>query len=421
MERFNAVTIHGMGTPMMECSTGLVKRLAERAPVSTGDFLRAIWTRRWMPGNLQVLARADGISRPARELALALRLATGIAHTRQLTLAALAGFTSEAELIDERQRWCWACLHGMLAIGRIWEPLVWRIRDYETCHIHRTPLQSQCPACLRRRILPLGSYSRVGCCSACGEWLGAEVYKPAHITQAEDIGRSEQICRLITVMPQLSVARPTARAIVGSCIRPDIILERDAATLLDVGYRTVRNWKAGTNIPKLKHYLDLASVISVTLDNLLLNRTDIVKAPQVSVRVERKRTSIDPELVEQAWRTAIGTLDDISIPQVANAANVSITYVREHLPHLLDEAKEARRQAERARRSKKAAIQSSQISACFRNLVQAGIYPSYDKIQEFAGTVVRAKGASAVIADEWSRLEAMPNPPFRRLVFPQNR
>ncbi|MGU7778683.1 hypothetical protein [Burkholderia sp. PU8-34] len=231
------------------------------------------------------------------------------------------------------------------------------------------------------------------------------------------MARGEQICRLVISLPEISRTRASAAEIVGHLIRPEVVRERDVAVLLAVGYRTIRNWKYGSNLPKLEHYLRLAEVFSKDLDEVVLRKGETLAALRPVTRlVYRKRLS-DEGAVEKRWRAALRKLSVISIRAVAIEAKTSITYVRTHLPHLLLEAREARAIQERERIGKRSERDRSRVRLIFWELIAENIYPSYRRIGERFGRRITKGWATEVIRAQWEKVECMPRSPFRRLAF----
>lgn len=72
-----------------------------------------------------------------------------------------------------RQSWCPVCYQEWLMAGRvIYNPLIWLIRDNQTClHHKQQALVDECPYC-RKQFPPLTKHSRPGYCSRCRKWLG---------------------------------------------------------------------------------------------------------------------------------------------------------------------------------------------------------------------------------------------------------
>lgn len=173
----------GMGTPLVECATSYIARLAYAHMVTVRVLIESEISERLSPYRSDdrkaptwlCLARAyavNGSQDLARDLVSVLEQLTLRTDLSALTMLPWSEVLSTQGLLRRTRTWCPACLETWRRAGQVvYEPLLWQLQAVTVCPVHRRVLRSCCPAC--KGTLPmLASRTLPGRCSKCQTWLG---------------------------------------------------------------------------------------------------------------------------------------------------------------------------------------------------------------------------------------------------------
>ncbi len=217
----------GVGTALVEGLSGYVARLAEAHSVSVGDLVGRVLSDVADPQEPMVTAaakavRAGGHGFRARSYAIngvtdratrwvhALETATSRRDLRCLTLLPFRNAIPE-NLFHRHRAWCSPCFEQWRANGQtVYEPLLWAFKVSSHCRVHQQPLSHSCHRC-KRKLSPLGVFSRPGYCERCGCWLGASYADTDRSnfasTKSEDqTWPSSQVEGLLAMLPSVDPA-----------------------------------------------------------------------------------------------------------------------------------------------------------------------------------------------------------------------
>lgn len=172
--RLHSIEPIGVGSPFVECLTGYMIRLAASHAVRVSDLieheLRTSIPYFHAPAGIS--NAINGVNESAQNWVAALERFTLRDNLHLLTLLPFASLLATPFLIRQERAWCPRCYESQTAQGQdVYEQLVWCLQSVEVCPLHKTPLETSCPAC-HRGLRPLCAVSRPGFCSRCHQWLG---------------------------------------------------------------------------------------------------------------------------------------------------------------------------------------------------------------------------------------------------------
>lgn len=310
-------------------------------------------------------------------------------------------------LLSKRVRWCKACLAEDRHHGEYRGfPLVWSLDLYRVCHRHGTRLSSTCPWCGKAQ--PYFPYvpdqSR---CVSCEGWLGTlEATEKPYPSPDNDV--SEDDWWLATVLEEMVAGNPAAKAFASHenlrQVLAQLVEERAEGDkkrfsgMMGLSPTTMSCWLAKGKKPQFPQFIQLCQRLGVTPLELLSpeNKLTGIEAPparQKFLRIEQRR-KIDRDehtrIQKNLGRIVMDPTDVRTLSQMAEALEVTRTFLKYHFPELCAKAVEKRRlQVHETRRageeSNKAIVRNAVLA-----LYMQGIYPSRRKV----GQAIRASKLS---------------------------
>ena len=216
----------GIGTALVESLSGYVARLAEAHSISVGDLVGHVLSELADPQDPIVTAAAkavragghgfracsyaiNGVTDRATKWVHVLETATRRRDLRCLTLLPFRNAIPE-NLFHRHRAWCSFCFEQWRVNGQtIYEPLLWAFKVSSHCRVHQQPLSHSCHRC-KRKLSPLGVFSRPGYCERCGCWLGASYVDEDRSkfisTDGEDqTWSSRQVEGLLAMLPRVQL------------------------------------------------------------------------------------------------------------------------------------------------------------------------------------------------------------------------
>jgi hypothetical protein len=335
----------GIGTPLTECLTSFLARLASTHRLSVGDLLlhyhlpqlrevrgREDFRRAF---DLHKMGSANGADTLARDLLDLTERCTGQAELKAMTLIRWEAVMPRLDLLRARRAWCAACYAAQAAEGHLpWDALSWMIRPVQVCPSHRQPLREQCPQCQRRSVPVLQRYLP-GWCAYCGSWLGAATTGAAPAVgdnQEMELWVAAQCGAVLAATPQLSA--PPIRENVVAAVRHccEEWLEGHTnwlARLLRVAATSARWWYLGRNLPPLRVLAQLSYWTKVPLLYFLTEPAAVSQGlrhapppPEFAARKDgtsqlHRRNAVACEKVRAHLEAALHELPPPSLTQVA--------------------------------------------------------------------------------------------------------
>ena len=174
-------------------------------------------------------------------------------------------------LFHRHRAWCSPCFEQWRENGQtVYEPLLWAFKVSSHCRVHQQPLSHSCHRC-KRKLNPLGVFSRPGYCERCGCWLGAlyvdEDRSEFISTDGEDQAWSSiHVESLLAMLPRVDPAA-VRESLRGSLI---VYLEHIAdgnvlalAEYIQCPRSILQNWLDGATVPRLENLLRTARSLNV--------------------------------------------------------------------------------------------------------------------------------------------------------------
>jgi transcriptional regulator with XRE-family HTH domain len=178
----------GVGTPMVECLTSYINRLAWLYRISPRVLvaeeiipqLSKSYYFQSSPRALSAFCHQEAISvnsfgETAVDWSATIEELTQQAGLQKLTLGEWASGIPFRRLLRVAPVWCPVCYAEWQEKKLpIYQPLIWMLQIVTSCTLHRRRLEEQCNHCQKRQsILP--SKAPPGRCTQCGTWLGISV------------------------------------------------------------------------------------------------------------------------------------------------------------------------------------------------------------------------------------------------------
>lgn len=266
----------GMGGGMTESLTSYMIRLAQAHCISVKDLisssLMSSFARQYFlsphgtrSSSWSRASRAiNGTGIWARDAVQSLQVLVGREDLRPLTMLPWVGAIPQRGLLKQSKAWCPLCYRDWFQEGLpLYDPLIWFLGPVRMCANHQRGLETRCPHCYKE-IPSLSSHALPGTCLACGSPLWAVTQGDSKGCTLEPRERRWQTWMIEQLGEMLAfawhgLARSGAtllRSTYKACVQalfPDNLSE--AARLLQVSPKTLREWVAGTQLPSLESLL----------------------------------------------------------------------------------------------------------------------------------------------------------------------
>ncbi|MGH7867679.1 MAG: TniQ family protein, partial [Candidatus Dormibacteraceae bacterium] len=402
----------GVGTPLVECLTSYITRLAADHRLETGVLLRKIliptlnkpslWkNNRANMGSLLSEANAlNGVGNQATEWVGLLERMTGREDLQALTLLRWANVLPAKDLLRQTRAWCLACY----AVCReqhlvIYDPLLWTFRVVESCPLHKQRLHERCPAPACRRPIPwLERRARPGYCPYCYEWLGMPVPEPPggeHLAVQEDepwqVWVGQVVGALLAMNQALPVppSRDQLTASLVSCIEQVTYGNQNAfAERLGLEQSRVRVWWHGQAIPlfpqllRLCYQLDLAPLDLVTGRPFQVVRLKVERVVTPHAAVRRPRPRVDVRQLRQTLEGIIAAEEDPppTLLEVSRRVGHDRRMLYTHVPDLCETIVARSTAYQKRRQQQKMEAVANEIRQVMVHLHSQGVYPAQTKV-----------------------------------------
>ncbi|SKC93219.1 TniQ family protein [Paraburkholderia hospita] len=408
----------GIGTGLVEASSSLWKRAAERASVRFGDFVRWAFDGSRSPidyphkvtGQLALNRKflgVDGLTAVAEVYLEPLRRIVASDRIDACTLLPFSGLLCEKRLLRRHRAWCPLCLVSMQSEPGAYEPLLWRLQDVTVCPIHGVDLVAVCHVCVAPNQEVFSLFARVGCCNRCGAWLGEEQVA----LHCRSVGDSESKVShtIMNLLGETGVfeneehdGRFTFRKIITSNKMCDLL-----ASTLDVSPQKISTLIYKRSLPRLAVLAALASAARQPLHRVILGQlVPWTVASRPSEYTLRRRPSRNWKTLERDFRTLAKDPTVVNLRYACEAVNISMGSARTHFPTLVKQIVLKGRALRRERAVSKELEDSIRVRDAFRKLIDAGVYPSGQRVQDISGVNLRNHpGHKRLFAEEWLRAE----------------
>ncbi len=317
----------GIGTGSVEGLTSYVMRLAAAHAVWVGDLVG----RELFPGDAPAIRSSvkekriyshgfagasywiDGASECPATWVAALEGATFRSSLRLLTLIPFAAAVSERLLFRLQRAWCPTCLEEQRMAGLVvYEPLIWGLRIAKVCAHHSKSLEEVCPHCARR-MRPLAIYSRPGCCSWCGGWLGVTRTAESMPEASDyDVWLAASLGELLAYAPNLQANSLGALLRRNLSVMIDRVGSGNRAAFAHAAHcsrAVVGDWLDGRTLPRLDLLLPLCYWLGVRPMNLFTEvgpRINLGKCRELATAKDRGVRLLRPRKeLEAALKVAL--------------------------------------------------------------------------------------------------------------------
>ncbi|MGC2236560.1 MAG: TniQ family protein [Pyrinomonadaceae bacterium] len=341
-----------MGTPMSECLTSYICRLATAHSVSVGNLFEYALVPRLKKDYLKTstdlgpaskllgtyrnqIKNINGIGKIAGEWVNVLESMTLRNELSSLTFLKMSKVLSRWYVNHNFQAWCPLCLEEMKnANSQFYYPLLWSLADIKICHIHETPLLDTCPNC-SKQFLPLLRKVSIGFCSRCGFWLGmSKEFKSKFSIQLSkkeikwNLFVSQEIGKLIAVISNpgtTSFTNATFQTI-KQCVK---IATNGGispfARLIEIPLITFYGWYKGTVKPHLIDILRICYCLNLTLLEFF-TQPEIIRTKEIKVKewlgVDNKSSRpsprpFNPQLIKPKLEKYLSVYPPLSMTQIS--------------------------------------------------------------------------------------------------------
>jgi transcriptional regulator with XRE-family HTH domain len=204
-----------------------------------------------------------------------LETATGRRDLQCLTLFPFRNAIPD-NLFHRHRAWCPLCFEQWGANGQtVYEPLLWAFKVSSQCRVHQQPLSHICHRC-KRKLYPLGVFSRPGYCERCGCWLGTPYVDGNRSEFISSNGEdqtwsSRQIEGLPAMLPRVDpdAARESLRRSLIVYLKQ--ISDGNVLALaeyIQCPRSILQNWLDGATVPRLENLLRAAHFLNVPASSL---------------------------------------------------------------------------------------------------------------------------------------------------------
>jgi hypothetical protein len=401
----------GIGTSLVESLTSYIARLAENHCLFPKDLisqaLLSISLKKYKSTNLFSLRNFtgsfNGIGIVASDLVQLLQLLTSRNELTLLTFLSCSSVLPQRKLIRQYQAWCPQCYENWKSKGQIiYQPLLWSTEVVKLCLRHNQVLISQCPYCYQKVPL-LSSYSRVGYCSNCFQWLGfssdSQFFNSSMLSNEETVEQEWVITnlgQLLAISPNLfqqqstlSVAQALSHCT--SQITQGNIAE--FARLLDVPKNKLWMWQTGKVLPQISELLNVCYLLNLPLvDFLTLNTSKVTfqvvashsKKKQTSHSTSKPRAKLDTKQIQEKLLSVLTNHEDLSLPmtEVAKQIGYDKRVIHRHFPELCRAISAKYLDYKQKKRQQQIRKSCEQVCQTAKILQTQGIYPSEGRVSE---------------------------------------
>lgn len=432
LRKFDLVEPIGIGTGLVEASSSLWKRAAERSSVSFGDFVRWAFDEQRLifdyphevNGRLALQRRflgIDGLTAVAGVYLVPLRSLVASDHIEACTLRPFTGLLCVKNLLRRHRTWCPLCFVSMKSEPGVYEPLIWRLHDVTVCPMHKVGLVQVCHVCLAPKQDVFSPFGRVGCCNRCGAWLGTEdTIRELRRAGEFDIEISRIIMDLLAETSEFDShgidGRLTFRKMVASNRLRDLL-----ALTLDVPPEEITQLASRLQLPSLATLAAVAYAARQPLHRVILGQLVPWGGTSVSSDYKLKRRPHKNWIaLERKFDELANGPTFVNLRDACKQLDISMGSARIHFPMLVarivQRGKELRIERAVARRREL----SIRVRNAFRMLIAANVYPSYTQLHRVSGVNYRKLVANYkdLLDKEWIRAGRITSCRRRRVSKP---
>ena len=421
--RLNHLPVIRIETSVLESLTSYITRLAESHSISISvlmtrelaPLLNKHYIQNGITKGLSTLlnrgAALNSMGELAQKLVDSLEKLTLQRNLAALTLLPIGDFLSSRELLHKTKAWCPFCYEEWkTSNNKIYEPLLWTLKDVKFCSRHYQPLQTICPYCdhevprlQRDRQIPwLSSKSRIGYCSHCDRWLGSSINCK---NTANTVFSEEDLSRNIWI--SLTLGELIVWSSKSSNVTQKVNIREAVQKIIDITHQgniaafarafklpknTVWMWYHGKSSPNLKYILNICYCLDISLLNFInLEETAFqslkINPQKLSNQSRIKRVSprnFDSREIELSLQTILNSQQTPppTMREVAEKLGFDRRTISDHYPELCKAISARYFYYQRLIRAKKIEDCCKQVREAVIFLVKRGEYPSEVRVSD---------------------------------------
>jgi hypothetical protein len=408
----------GVGTPMVECLTSYITRLADAHSVSPVTLVtREILPRaaplygqpdrKWVSNQWSSVARSsallNGVARGTQNWVQVLEHLTGRGDLRFLTLLTFANVLPPRNLLRRLRAWCSLCYQKWYEADLIiYDPLLWNLESVTVCGYHHLTLRHCCPHPGCGAVLfPLEPRMVPGYCPKCHRWLG---YSQS-LTEPEDPGgRDEQwqwqlwgeqtVGELLAVQPKLPVLPSRERIAAHLTTYMGVLLngkKMELARRLNRNGSSIRDWLAGKQLPHLGNLLRICFLFHTTplqwfteaVQKEFLTLQTVPQEGVSGVQMRRQVRRFDTDGIKLALEQALCQEPAPPMRQVAKSLGYDPSQVYKRFPDLCQAISGRYRADQSKNKQLRRQREREELRDAMRTFHEQGIYPGQRRLQKF--------------------------------------
>jgi DNA-binding transcriptional regulator YdaS (Cro superfamily) len=272
----------GVGTPMFECLTSYINRLAwlyrispriliaeEIIPRLSRSYYFQSFSRTIIKFCYQEAMSVNSIGETSVDWSATIEGLTQQSGLQKLTLGEWASGIPFRHLLRVTPAWCPVCYAEQQEKKLpIYQPLLWMLQIVTFCTQHRRKLEEQCNKCQKRQSV-FSNKAQPGHCTRCGVWLGVSV----EIAEEPEIDEEELLWQdwVVKTIEELRTVRVTYDAISWERISINLAacleVKGEAARfsrLMGVSEKLISQWQHLERAPSFQKVLEICYAAGIS-------------------------------------------------------------------------------------------------------------------------------------------------------------
>lgn len=386
-----------IGTPLCESLTSYLQRLSASHSMSVTSFIKELLSpsiekdyinKDVIRGCSRFLQRAcviNGMEILSQDCLGALESLTLITNLSCLTMQRWSEVLISKNICRSYKAWCTCCLNEWKKNNfPIYEPLLWSLTEVQACPIHKTPLRENCPNLKCKKLIPiLSSFSLVGYCSHCGQWLGESTDNNGQVLLNREIWISDTIGTVIGhISNQNNILRDNVKQSFQLLINQLTNGNIEAASkLLNIPKTTFYHYCKSKFLPLNRNLLDICYIGGISLIDFLLAKpftfiTNNDGYTTYTTRTNPGRNPINWKFIKNNLINCTKEVPPPSLNIVTDRQQVSIKTLKKKFPELTATIKNNHAIYIHARAKNRVGNICDEVTNATKNLYRQGKIPT---------------------------------------------
>jgi TniQ len=340
----------------------------------------------------------NGVTSLAAGMIQALQQLTQRNDLRFLTMLPWKEVLADTRLVRRTRAWCPMCYEEWrVSHQEVYDPLLWALQDITYCSRHGVQLQQHCPnPDCGRMLYPLYSTAQPGYCTWCHQWLGQTLSftQRGEEDWAWQAWINHAVGELLATAPTLSAFPSRENVAAALTVYEQMTTSRNAfARQLQVGWKSILEWKQGTKGLQLGSLLRVCSHLNVSPLHFLTNRAEETRGTQqeipsiISPSLLAKKTlrQFDSDGVRRALVEALQTSEEPppSVRELGRRWGYDVSKLISHFPDLCRSISQRYVKYRTSKRAQRLQRKCNEIRQTMYDLHEQGYYPSQVRVQKF--------------------------------------